>query len=97
MDALPTQEPKTASARLKDLAISDSGFVFDPMTGITSTVNPTGRFILLQLKEGATPEQIEAALREAFDLVEGDDLHRDVREFLLVLREQGLLPREGEA
>jgi hypothetical protein len=82
--------------RLKDLAISDTGFVFDPMTGITSTVNPTGRFILLQLKEGATVEQVEEALRGAFDLVDGDDPHRDVREFVLVLREQGLLPRDGD-
>lgn len=83
-----------AQRRLEDLAISESGFLFDPMTGITSTVNPTGRFILLRLKEGKGAEEIEAALRHSFDLVEADDPHRDVREFLLLLREQGILPRE---
>jgi hypothetical protein len=86
-----------APQRLRDLAISDSGFLFDPMTGITSTVNETGRFILQQLREGHGPEAIELALRSAFDLLEADDPGRDVREFLLLLRDQGLLPRESGA
>ena len=84
-----------ASRRLKDLALSDSGFVFDPYTGLTFSVNATGRAILDALKQGATPEAAEERLRASFATTAADDLSRDVREFLLLLRESGILPREG--
>jgi hypothetical protein len=80
--------------RLKDIAISESGFVFDPFTGVTFSVNATGKLILLQLREGRSPDQLDAALRESFELFEDDDPSRDVHEFLGLLREQGVLPRE---
>jgi len=37
--------------KLKDLAVSDSGFVFDPYTGSTFSVNAAGRLILKGRKE----------------------------------------------
>jgi hypothetical protein len=80
--------------RLRDVAISDSGFLFDPYTGLTFSVNATGRFILEKLKSGLDAEAIPEALRQGFELTEGDDPGRDVREFLLLLRENGILPRE---
>jgi hypothetical protein len=80
--------------RLKDIAISESGFVFDPFTGATFSVNATGKLILLKLREGFSPDQLDAALRDAFELFEDDDPSRDVHEFLGLLREQGVLPRE---
>lgn len=85
-----------AIQRLKDIAISDSGFLFDPNTGLTFSVNQTGKFILFQLREGADPEAIEAALRDEFEIWDGDDPQRDVREFLSMLRDQGILPREPQ-
>mgnify|MGYP000919495472 CR=1 FL=1 len=42
----------TLTQRLKDVAISDSGFLFDPVSGLTFSVNPTGRFILDRLRAG---------------------------------------------
>lgn len=80
--------------RLKDIAISESGFVFDPFTGSTFSVNATGQFILLKLREGLGVEQVELELHEAFALGGDDDPSRDVREFLGLLREQGVLPKE---
>lgn len=85
-----------AKARLRDVAVSDSGFVFDPYTGLTFSVNPTGKTILDFLREGASPEDVERALAEAYDIAPGDDLARDVREFILQLREASLLPRDLE-
>ena len=41
--------------RLRELAISDAGFVFDPLTGHTYNVNATALAALRALKEGATP------------------------------------------
>ena len=82
------------SQRLTDLAISESGFVFDPLTGDVFTVNPTGRAILLQLKEGLDPAMITSRIPEVFE-VGGADVARDVAEFISILGEFGLAP-EGE-
>jgi hypothetical protein len=80
---------------LKDLAISQSGFVFDPTSGVTFTVNATGQFILLKLRDGLDLDGVERELRASFDLGDSDDPARDVREFVGLLRDQGILPRES--
>jgi len=77
--------------RLRDLAVSDSGFVFDPMTGYTFTVNPTGLFVLQSLKRGEAIEAIAQRLPNEFELEGGEDLSRDVDEFLSRLREHGIV------
>ena len=78
-------------SRLRDLAVSDSGFVFDPMTGYTFTVNPTGLFVLQALKKGEALDAIAKRLPEEFDLEGGEDVSRDVDEFLARLREHGIV------
>lgn len=82
--------------RLRDLAVSESGFVFDPYGGQTYSLNETGRAILEALRRGDSVEAIEAALREAFEVEPGTDVARDVREYLLQVREQGWLPSGTE-
>ena len=51
--------------QLKDLAISDSGFLFDPYTGLTFSVNPSGKFLLEELRAGRDPSRLAPALRWA--------------------------------
>lgn len=85
------------ATRLRELAVSDTGFVFDPYSGFTFSVNATGRFILEQLKTGAEVEEVVRRLRGAFDTQPSDDLSRDVHEFVLMLREQSLLPKSEPA
>jgi PqqD family protein of HPr-rel-A system len=75
---------------LKDLAIADTGFVFDPRSGYTFTVNPTGLAILRELKAGRSVAEAAAAVQDAFELEGGEDVARDVDDFILRLREQGL-------
>jgi PqqD family protein of HPr-rel-A system len=76
--------------RLRELALSDSGFVFDPLTGHTFTVNPSGLFILRLLKDGVEDAQVAAQLAEQFEIDPGEDPNRDVQDFILQLRECGL-------
>jgi hypothetical protein len=83
--------------RLKDLAVSESGFLFDPWTGLTFSLNPTGRFILERLRDGLGEPAIRAALEAGFETGPGDDTSRDVHEFMRQLRESGLLPAEEPA
>jgi PqqD family protein of HPr-rel-A system len=92
--ALPEGETEVImdieAPRLRELALSDSGFVFDPLTGHTFTVNPCGLLILRLLKDGVGEAEIAAKLGESFDLDPGEDPARDVQDFILQLRECGL-------
>ena len=60
-------EKKVTGERLKQLAISDSGFIFDPQTGQSFTVNKTGRVVIDMLKEDATIEAIATTLGSRYD------------------------------
>ena len=79
--------------QLTDLAVSDSGFVFDPFSGATFTVNATGLVAIAALKEGLGRAEIDARLRERFE-VNGADPARDVDEFVGLLRHHGLVPAD---
>ncbi len=71
-------------------AISDSGFVFNPDTGESFTVNPVGVEILGLLKEGKTVEEIAAILRERYN-TDKNTLEKDTEDFLGLLRNFSLL------
>ncbi len=77
--------------RLRDLALSESGFLFDPYSGATYTVNQTGRFILQLLKEGKGIEEIQTEMRKNFDTGD-EDVRSDIYEFINLLKENHLLP-----
>ncbi len=79
------------ASRLRELALSDSGFVFDPMTGHSFTVNPSGLCILRLLKDDVPPEEIARRLPEEFELDLGEDPTRDVQDFLMQIRECGFI------
>jgi len=85
-----------STQRLKDLAVSDSGFLFDPLSGATFTLNPAGRTILDGLKAGKGRDGITQLLKQSFQLGEGVDLQRDVDEFVQMLRQSELLPSDFE-
>ncbi len=85
------------TTRLKDLAVSDTGFLFDPYSGATFTLNATGRTILEGLKEDQCKDEILVALVEQFDVTEGVDLMRDYDEFVLLLRQNELLGEDSDA
>lgn len=79
---------------LRELAISDTGFVFDPRTGATFTVNETGLIVLQALREGATREKIVERLAERFDRPR-DDLAEDISDFVQLLRQHALLSTDS--
>jgi PqqD family protein of HPr-rel-A system len=81
--------------KLKDLAVSESGFVFDPHSGATFSVNASALVVLQALKQGCGRASIADQLREAFDLTEGD-IERDLDEFMHLLRRNSLVPNEFE-
>lgn len=77
--ALPSAEA------LRRLAISESGFVFDPMSGHHFTVNETGLEILRYLQKDRDLDQLIALLGQEY-CAGTRELERDVLEFAGMLR-----------
>ncbi|WP_293444794.1 HPr-rel-A system PqqD family peptide chaperone [Persephonella sp.] len=76
--------------RLSQLAINEEGFVFDPLTGESFTVNQTGLLILKDLKEGKSQEEIIKDITENFE-VSQEEAERDLIDFIEKLRSYRLI------
>ncbi|MCB1159107.1 MAG: HPr-rel-A system PqqD family peptide chaperone [Leptospiraceae bacterium] len=75
--------------KLRTLAISDTGFMFDPTTGRTYTLNETGIFIVHQLKKEKSREEIIEGLLDEYE-TEKEQAERDLSDFLIQLKELGI-------
>lgn len=75
--------PSTQS--LRRLAVSESGFVFDPVSGHHFTVNETGLEILRCLQQGQDLPELLAQLAQEYS-AGTRELERDVVEFAGMLR-----------
>ena len=71
---------------LNRLAISENGFIFDPASGNSFTVNQTGLLIIDLLKKEPDHKTALASIQHQFD-VPSTTLERDVLEFARTLRE----------
>jgi hypothetical protein len=78
------------SAKLKDLAVSETGFVFDPHSGATFTLSATGQAVLGVLRAGGTPEDAARALENAYEGTP-KDVRDHVTEFVSLLKRHGLV------
>ena len=72
---------------LKRLAISESGFIFDPESGHSFSVNETGMFILQALQKNQSPEEILQAIVDTYE-ISLRDAERDLIEYVGLLRKQ---------
>ena len=72
-----------------------SGFVFDPRTGATFSLNETGRLLLEGIRDGHGLKDLTDTLSSHFD-AGAADLCRDVFEFVRLLQGQGLLAANFE-
>ncbi len=71
--------------KLESLAISGSGFIFDPDTGATYNVNKTGLKIIIHLKEGRSANEIIVRFHQVFD-ASLDEIEADIVEFIQSLK-----------
>ncbi len=74
-----------SSQSLHRLAISESGFIFDPTSGHHFTVNETGLDILRHLQTAHSPAELVALLQREYSASE-KEIERDVLEFAAMLR-----------
>lgn len=64
----------------KNIAISDSGFVFNPSTGDSYSVNPIGLEILELLKDGKDDEFIISYVTQNY-MVDRSGIEKDIYDF----------------
>ena len=76
--------------KLASLYLADSGFLFDPYTGLTYGVNETGAVIIDELRNGHSVEETAKKLAHVFDIPQAN-AEADVKEFCDRLDREGLL------
>lgn len=74
----------------KNLALSETGFLFNPGNGDSFSLNPIGLEVVEMLKGGKDENDIRAALLSAY-AVDADTLEKDLYDFLNRLRQYKLL------
>lgn len=79
--------------KLKELAISESGLIFDPSTGVIYTSNPVGMLIINALKEGKDRNEIMNHIKENFEVDDGM-AEKDLFDFTNQLISNGLIKDE---
>lgn len=73
-----------------NIALSENGFVFNPSTGDSFTLNNTGREVLILIKEGKNLNQITEIMGEKYD-VDRITLERYLADFLSDLSVNNLM------
>ena len=68
----------------RNIAFSDSGFIFDPSTGDSFSTNPIGLEIIKMLKEGKKAEEIKMAVVKAY-MTDEASFEKDYYDFIKTL------------
>jgi PqqD family protein of HPr-rel-A system len=74
----------------KNIAISETGFVFDPTSGDSFTLNPVGLEILEMIKQGTGLNQISEAITSKYD-VDTASFERYYYDFVTTLKHMQLI------
>jgi len=74
----------------KNIAISDSGFVFNPSTGDSFSTNQVGLEIIRLLKENKSKEELIKELVTIFSIDEST-LEKDLGDFFMMLNSYQIL------
>jgi len=73
----------------KNIAISDSGFLFNPATGESYNVNATGTELLNLIKEGKSLAEIISIFTEKYD-VNNSTVEKDYQDFVDIIEQFNL-------
>jgi hypothetical protein len=77
----------------ENIALSENGFVFNPSTGDSFTMNNTGKEVIMMIKEGKDLKMITEIMAEKYD-VDLNTLERYLADFLNDLNVYNLLEEE---
>ena len=74
---------------LKNIALSDTGFVFNPGNGDSFSVNPIGLSILKDLQEGKSEDAIRNRVIEDYQ-TDKETIEKDIYDFLKMIEQFNL-------
>ena len=78
----------------RNIAISDSGFVFNPSTGDSFSTNPIGLEIIRMLKEEKSSEEIKRHVLSSY-MTDETTFEKDFYDFLSMLSKIQLMEDPG--
>jgi len=79
----------------KNIAISESGFVFDPTTGESYSLNPIGKEILEMLKDEKSIDEIHQIITDQYEIDRGS-FEKYFYDFTATLKYFDLVENNGE-
>ena len=74
----------------KDIAISDSGFVFNPASGESFTVNSIGIELFNFIREEKSYEEIKELMLDKYDTIEAT-FENDYQDFIAIMEYNKLI------
>ncbi len=81
---------------LKNIALSNSGFVFNPNTGDSFSVNPIGLKILRELQSGLSEDEIKKALLNHYQ-TDKETIEKDLYDFLKMIEQYNITELHEQA
>lgn len=79
----------------KNIAISDAGLIFNPVTGESFSTNPIGGEILTLIREGKSEKAINESIIARYT-IDPSTFEKDFHDFIDVLRHFNLLEEHEE-
>lgn len=73
----------------KNIAVSENGFVFDPTTGDSYSLNPVGAEIMSMLKEGKEAAEIQKHILDKYD-VDKSTFEKSYLDFVVMIKQYHL-------
>lgn len=77
----------------KNIAVSETGFLFDPNTGESYNLNNTGQLIIKLLADEKSENEIMQVVLERYD-VESHVFQRYMDDFMMMLNQFSLIEKE---
>jgi len=79
----------------KNIAISETGFVFNPTTGDSYSINQVGQEILGYLGENKSPDEITSLMTRDYE-IDSQSFEKYFYDFISMLKQFELLELENE-
>ena len=74
----------------KNIALSDTGFVFNPSSGDSFSTNPIGIEIIKMFKEGKSAEEIKSQILRTY-MTDEATIEKDLYDFINMLTKLNLI------
>ena len=80
----------------KNIAISETGFIFNPSTGDSFSTNLIGKEIIQLIQMGQTIDEVVDSVQQKFT-VDKSTLEKDIADFMYMLKSYNILKDDDQA